>query len=82
MQIGLDERTMDHVTISRMPRLMDEATPRRRLADTAGLEATDEVALRRMDGRRKKKGSNEEWVKPPDPKAHIMRLMNGRTALT
>jgi hypothetical protein len=34
----------------------------KRLAESAGLEATDEAALRRMDRRRKKKGSNEEWV--------------------
>jgi transposase len=30
------------------------------LADAAGLEATDEAALRRMDRRRRKKGSNAE----------------------
>jgi hypothetical protein len=27
-----------------------------------GLEATDEAALRRMDRRRSKKGSNAEWI--------------------
>jgi transposase len=114
LQIGLDERTPDHVTISRTRRLMDEATHQevfgwvlrqvaragllrgktigidattleanaamksivrrdteesyteylKRLAEAAGLETTDEVALRRMDRRRKKKGSNEEWVNP------------------
>ena len=47
----------------------------------AGLEATDQAALRRMDRRRKKKGSNEEWVNPYDPEAEITRLKNGRTAL-
>jgi hypothetical protein len=34
-----------------------------------------------MDRRRKKKGSNEEWVNPYDPEAEITRLKNGRTAL-
>jgi transposase len=130
LQIGLDERTPDHVTISRTRRLMDEATHQevfswvlrqvaragllrgktigidattleanaamksivrrdteesyteylRHLAEAAGL-ATDEAALRRMDRRRKKKGSNEEWVNPHDPEAEITRLKDGRTAL-
>jgi transposase len=131
LQIGLDERTPDHVTISRTRRLMDEATHQevfgwvlrqvarvgllrgktvgidattleanaamksivrrdteesyteylKRLAEASGLEATDEAALRRMDRRRKKKGSNEEWVNPHDPEAEITRLKDGRTAL-
>jgi transposase len=131
LQIGLDERTPDHVTISRTRRLMDEATHQevfgwvlrqvaragllrgktigidattleanaamksivrrdteesyteylKRLAESAGLAASDEAALRRMDRRRKKKGSNEEWVNPYDPEAEITRLKNGRTAL-
>ena len=131
LQIGLDERTPDHVTISRTRRLMDEATYQevfgwvlrqvaragllrgkvigidattleanaamksivrrdseesyieylKGLAEAAGLEATEEAALRRMDRRRKKKGSNEEWVNPHDPEAEISRLKDGRTAL-
>src|ERR1035441_4729001 len=131
LQIGLDERTPDHVTISRTRRLMDEATHQevfrwvlrqvaragllrgktvgidattleanaamksivrrdtqesyteylKHLAESAGLEATNEAALRRMDRRRKKKGSNKEWVNPYDPEAEITRLKNGRTAL-
>jgi transposase len=51
------------------------------LAEATGLEATDEAALRRMDRRRKKKGSNEEWVNPHDPEAEITRMKDGRTAL-
>ena len=53
----------------------------RGLAKSNGLQATDEASLRRMDRRRKKKGSNEEWVNPHDPEAEITRLKNGRTAL-
>src|SRR2546428_10386202 len=34
-----------------------------------------------MDRRRKKKGSNEEWVNPHDPEAQITRMKDGRTAL-
>ena len=53
----------------------------KRLAEAAGLDATDEAALRRMDRRRKKKGSNEEWVNPHDPEAEITRMKDGRTGL-
>src|SRR2546421_12861209 len=53
----------------------------KRLAEAAGLEATDEAALRRMDRRRKKKGSNQEWVNPHDPEAEITRMKDGRTGL-
>src|SRR5438128_9180963 len=34
-----------------------------------------------MDRRRKKKGSNAEWVNPHDPEAEITRMKDGRTAL-
>lgn len=56
----------------------------RRVPEAVGggrLEATDEAALRRMDRRLKKKGSNEEWVNPHDPEAEITCLKDGRTAL-
>src|SRR5437667_586162 len=131
LQIGLDERTPDHVTISRTRRLMDEATHQevfgwvlrqvaragllkgktigidattleanaamksivrrdteegyteylQRLAEAAGLGSDEGRALRRMDRRRKKKSSNEEWVNPHDPEAEITRMEDGRTAL-
>ena len=53
----------------------------KRLAEAAGLEATDEAALRRMDRQRNKKSTNEEWVNPHDPEAEITRMKDGRTAL-
>jgi len=46
----------------------------RRLAEGAGVEASDEAALRRMDRRRKKKARNGEWVNPHDPEAEITRM--------
>jgi hypothetical protein len=51
------------------------------LAEAEGLEATDEAALRRMDRRRSKKGSNADWINPHDPEAQITRMKDGRTAL-
>ena len=38
----------------------------RRLASEAGIDSTDDAAVRRMDRKRKKKTSNEEWVNPHD----------------
>lgn len=52
-----------------------------RLAATAGLEAPDRAALRRMDRRRAKQVSNAEWVNPHDREAEITRLKDGRTGL-
>jgi transposase len=129
--IGLDERTPDHVTISRTRRLIDVATHQevfgwvlkrlacggllkgktigidsttleanaamksivRRdtqesyteylqgLAEAEGVNARDAAALRRMDRKRSKRMSNEEWVNPHDTEAEIARLKDGRPAL-
>jgi len=129
--IGLDERTPDHVTISRTRRLIEESTHQevfgwvlqqlargglikgktigvdsttleanaamksivrrdtqesytgylQRLAAAEGIEAEDAAALRRMDRKRSKKMSNDEWINPNDPAAEITRLKDGRTAL-
>jgi transposase len=131
LRIGLDERTPDHVTISRTRRLMDEATHQevfgwvlrrlargglmkgktigvdsttleanaamksivrrdteesytgylKRLAQAEGVEADDVAALRRMDRKRAKKMSNQEWVNPHDRESEITRLKDGRTGL-
>lgn len=131
LQIGLDERTPDHVTISRTRRLIDAAAHQevfgwvlkrlargglirgktigidsttleanaamksivrrdtqesyteylQRLAEAEGVEAADAAGLRRMDRKRAKKMSNEEWVNPHDAEAEITRLKDGRTAL-
>src|SRR4029077_11535593 len=39
------------------------------------------AALRRMDRKRKKKTSNEDWESPSDGDAEITNLKDGRTAL-
>jgi transposase len=53
----------------------------KRLAEAEGIEATDAAALRRMDRKRKKKTSNEDWESPSDGAAEITKLKDGRTAL-
>jgi transposase len=50
----------------------------RRLAQEAGLEATDDE-LRRADRKRKKKASNEDWVNPHDPDAEVTKMKDGST---
>jgi transposase len=131
LQIGLDEATPDHSTISRTRRLIDVETHQKvfqwvleALADrgllkgkTVGVDATtleanaamrsivrrdngesyDEFLkglaqqsgiatpsredLARLDRKRKKKGSNEEWVSPSDEDARITKMKDGSTHL-
>jgi transposase len=128
---GLDEKTPDHVTISRTRRLINAEAHQRifnwvlerlaqggllkgktigvdsttleanaamksivrrdtgesysaylkRLAEADGIEAKDAAALLRMDRKRKKKTSNEDWRSPSDSEAEITKLKDGRTAL-
>jgi len=53
----------------------------KRLAEAEGVDAADAASLRRMDRKRKKKTSNEEWASPSDAEAEITTLKDGRTAL-
>jgi transposase len=53
----------------------------KRLAEAEGIEAQDAAALLRMDRKRKKKTSNEDWKNPIDEEAEISKLKDGRTAL-
>jgi transposase len=53
----------------------------KRLAEAEGIEAPDAAALLRMDRKRKKKTSNEDWKSSSDEEAEITKLKDGRTAL-
>jgi len=53
----------------------------KRLAEAEGVNPKDAAALRRMDRKRKKKTSNEDWESPSDGDAEITKLKDGRTAL-
>ena len=53
----------------------------RRLATEAGIDSTDDAAVRRMDRKRKKKMPNEEWVNPHDRDAEVTKMKNGATHL-
>ncbi len=53
----------------------------KKVAEAEGVEAPDAAALLRLDRKRKKKTSNEDWKSPADPEAEITKLKDGRTAL-
>jgi transposase len=52
-----------------------------RLAKASGIGTPTSADLARIDRRRKKKGSNDEWTHPHDPDARITRMKDGRTHL-
>jgi transposase len=53
----------------------------KRLAKSSGVRTPSREALARLDRRRRRKGSNEEWTSPADPDAKITRMKDGRTHL-
>src|SRR6202165_5805997 len=53
----------------------------RRLAAEAGIDGSDDEAVRRMDRKRKKKTSNEDWMNPHDPDAEVTKMKDGTTHL-
>src|SRR5262252_2128644 len=129
LQIGLDERTPEHSTISRTRRLIDLETHRKvfgwvlglladrgllkgkmvgidattleanaamrsivrrdngqgyeafltELAKKSGIATPTREDLARIDRKRKKKGSNQEWESATDPDARITKMKDGTT---
>jgi transposase len=53
----------------------------KRLAEAEGVNTGGAAALLRMDRKRAKKTSNQEWESPSDGEAEITKLKDGRTAL-
>src|SRR5450432_2292134 len=51
------------------------------LAKASGISTPTREDLARIDRKRKKKGSNEEWVNPHDPDAQISKMKDGSTHL-
>ena len=51
------------------------------LAQQSGIATPTREDLARVDRRRKKKGSNEDWVNPHDPDARITKMKDGCTHL-
>lgn len=51
------------------------------LAKASGIKTPTREALARLDRRRKKKASNDDWASPSDPDAKITKMKDGRTHL-
>jgi len=52
-----------------------------RLARESGVETPTREDLSKLDRKRRKKGSNQEWHNPNDPDAKITKMKDGRTHL-
>ena len=50
-----------------------------RLAKESGIETPTREDLARLDRKRPKKGSNDDWTHPHDPDARITKMKDGRT---
>ncbi len=53
----------------------------RQLAAAEGVENASKEQLARLDRKRKKKASNDDWTNPNDPSARITKMKDGRTKL-
>ena len=51
------------------------------LAKESGIRTPTREQLARLDRKRARKGSNEDWVNPHDPDARITKMKDGRTHL-
>jgi transposase len=52
-----------------------------RLAKSSGIKTPSREALARLDRRRRKRTSNQDWTSPSDPDAKITKMKDGRTHL-
>ena len=52
-----------------------------KLAQASGIKTPTRADLARLDRKRKKKGSNDDWTHPHDPDAKITKMKDGRTHL-
>ena len=52
-----------------------------RLAKESGIETPTREQLAKLDRKRPKKGSNDDWTHPQDPDARITKMKDGRTHL-
>jgi len=52
-----------------------------RLAKESGIETPTREQVTKLDRKRPKKGSNDDWTHPHDPDARITKMKDGRTHL-
>jgi transposase len=53
----------------------------KQLVQESGIETPTRAELAKLDKKRPKKGSNQDWKHPHDPDAEIMKMKDGRTHL-
>jgi transposase len=84
-RIGIDATTLEANAALRSIVRRDNAESYeeflKRLARQSGVETPTREDLARVDRKRKKKGSNREWVNPHDRDARITKMKDGRTHL-
>ena len=51
------------------------------LAEASGIETPSRADLAKLDRKRPRKGSNDEWEHPHDPDARITKMKDGRTRM-
>jgi len=83
--IGVDATTLDANAALRsiVRRDSGEAYEEflKRLAKESGIETPTREQLAKLDRKRPKKGSNQQWTNPHDPDARITKMKDGRTHL-
>lgn len=83
--VGIDATTLEANAALRsiVRRDTDEGyeTFLRGLAAASGIATPTRAELARLDRKRPKKGSNDDWTHPNDPDAKITKLKDGRTRL-
>src|SRR5438128_1644934 len=75
----LEERGFDEFVEGQCERFYAAALGR--LAEESGIATPTREQLAKLDRKRAKKGSNDDWVNPHDPEAEITQLKDGRTHL-
>jgi transposase len=81
--IGIDATTLEANAALRSIVRRDTGEPYdeflRGLAQESGIETPTRAEMARLDRKRPKKGSNQDWVNPNDPEARITKMKDGRT---
>jgi transposase len=83
--IGIDATTLEANAALRSIVRRDDGTSYREyleaLAKASGIETPTRADLAKIDKKRAKKGSNDDWKHPHDPDAKITKMKDGRTHL-
>ena len=83
--LGVDATTLEANAAMRTIVRRDDGTDYEewleQLARASGIETPTREDLAKLDRKRPKKGSNQDWVHPHDPEARITKMKDGRTHL-